>query len=277
MKKILLTMLAACFCTADIMAQEEDDNALRISFRGTGNPVETEHMLEGMHITFSEDGEQMNLSVNDATVTYALDNVSGMSHFCGTPSVSLRANQDPDNLGNWYTTFYSGLEAYTLPEGVKAYTAVVSGDVIKLTAIDGDVLPQGEAVLLYSTQTSDMTMEVADPTLTQKSNDNQFQGVDVQTEQDGDATCYMFSYGQYKLGFYKMNPSMLLAANKAFIRQMAVSVNALRLLFADDADGIEEVGEQRVEWTTVYNLSGQRLDGLRRGVNVVNGKKMIVK
>lgn len=52
--------------------------------------------VESAHITFSDDGEQMSFTVNGATVTYNLDNVSGMSHFNGTPSVSLHANQDPD-------------------------------------------------------------------------------------------------------------------------------------------------------------------------------------
>ena len=237
--------------------------------------------VESAHITFSDDGEQMSFTVNGATVTYNLDNVSGMSHFNGTPSVSLHANQDPDaNSPNFYTTFYSGLEAYTLPEGVKAYTAEVDGETIVLKCIEDDVLPQGEAVLLYSNELQDgnWTMETADPSATTKSTSNQFEGVDVATEQDA-ASYYMLSYGQQKLGFYKMNSSTLLAANKAFIVQStAAPAKAMRMVFAEDVDGFERISNDSANSPTgIYTVGGIHLSKLQKGINIVNGKKVIVK
>lgn len=297
MKKTLFLGFAALCLSASLMAQEANDNALRINFTGTGNPIETEHSLLGTQITFSDDGRSMNLSTNGARATYSLvDRVSGMMTFSGTPSVSLHANEDPTDgqEGKYYTTFYSGLEAYTLPEGVKAYTAKVDGEDIVLTRIEGPltssgqvILPQGEAVLLYSDELQDgnFTMEIADPTSATKSTSNQFCSVDVQTTQEdyGTYNFYMLSYGQKGLGFYRMSDTMMLSANKAFIVQSpSAPAKAMRMVFAEEETGISNVNDGSTSSPTgdndgIYSTSGVRLDKLQRGINIVNGKKIVVK
>lgn len=284
MKKTLFLGFAALCLSASLMAQEANDNALRIHFTGTGNPLETEHSLVGTQITFSEDGRSMKLSTNGATATYSLvDHVSGMMTFSGTPSVSLHANQDPDeNTPNFYTTFYSGLEAYALPEGVKAYTAEISENTVLLTPIEGDILPQGEAVLLYTTEGSEITMVVADGTGVNKSENNKFSGVDVETEQYYSRN-YMLSYGQDGLGFYRMNEDMMLSANKAFLPAAdpaMANIRAFRMVFEDEETGIENINDDdtlRYDNDNIYSVSGIRLNKFQKGINIVNGKKIIVK
>lgn len=283
MKKIILTLLTSLGCSVGLMAQT-DDNALCIHFTGMGNPIETEHMLEGTHITFSGDGENMNLTVNNATVTYDLNNVSGMSHFNGDPQVLLHANQDPDNEGKYYTTFYSGLEAYTMPQGAKAYKASVSDNTIVLTRVadEGEILPQGEAVLLFTEANGGViTMSTTDGTGYVKSDDNVFRGVDVATAQTG--TAHMLSYGQNKLGFYKMGSSMMLTANKAFLpaTPAMVNINAFSMIFDDgEVMGIDITNDNdmlRYDNDDIYSVGGIRRNNLQRGINVVGGKKVMVK
>lgn len=282
MRKTILSLLTALFgCTAGIVAQT-DDNALRINFQGVGNPIETEHLMEGVHITFSDNGEQMHLTVNGSTANYNLDNVSGTTHFSGTPRVQLHANEDPDHDGNYYTTFYSGLEAYTLPDGVKAYTALVEKDdaeetVVRLTAIGGEVLPQGTAVLLHTTQGADFDLTLADGSGLNAPGDNVFSGVDASAAQDAANRYYMLSYGQKLLGFYLMKQDMLLSANKAFLAMSAAAqARALRMVFADgEVDGVENVGAN--ENVNIYNLNGMRLSRTQKGINIVNGNKVIIR
>lgn len=280
MRKSFFAMLALLTCAAGIRAQVPNDNVLHLTFTGAGTPIESEHTLLGSRITFSEDGRQMKLTTNGATVTYNLSNVSGMSHFRGTPTVSLHANEDPDHAGNFYTTFYSGLEAYTLPEGVKAYTAEVAGESVNLSPIDGNVLPQGEAVLLFSSQVDNgnWTMTVADPSSASASDGNAFSGVDAVTSQNGSSNCYMLSYGQNKLGFYKMNADMPLSPNKAFLTTSA-SVKAIRMVFEDmpfGTTGLENIKETG-DGADIYNLQGIRQNRLQKGINIVGDKKIVVK
>ena len=205
------------------------------------------------------------------------------SHFT-EPTFTLHANQDPDNAGNWYTTFYYSHYAYDIPEGVKAYKAMIEvGDaetVVKLTAIEGNVLPKGEAVLLYSDVSGDIEMTIIDNN-DNNDDDNQFCGVDAQTAQEdyGTYNFYMLSYGQNQLGFYKMSDSMMLSANKAFIVQSpGAPAKAMRMVFADDVDGIESISSDSANSPIViFSVSGVRLNKLQNGINIVNGKKIIVK
>lgn len=238
-------------------------------------PIEREHNLEVSSITPTSDG--VVLTVNGQSVTYPFDMLKKMTFFNGTPTVAVTANEDPDNKGNYYSTFYSSLEAYNIPDGVNAYTAEVEGENVKLTKVAGNILPQGEAVLLRSKTTSDMSMTIAD-NMGEKSTGNQFNGVDVSTDQDG-ITHYMLSYGQHKLGFYKMNSAMVLSPNKAFIAlQSNSSAKALRFVFQDDMPtGINDVNADDSHNDKIFNLSGMRLNKMQKGINIVNGKKILVK
>lgn len=256
-----------------------EPTSLAFTFTGEGMPIETQHGLEGVEMTFSEDGEQMTVSVNGSSATYDLNKVGELSHFRGTPSISLHANQDPDSYTpSFYTTFYSGLEAYELPEGVKAYTAKMedSGNetVVRLTTVTGNILPQGEAVLLYTTEGNNITMNVADGNGVDKADVNMFRGVDVATQQ-ASTNNYMLSYGQKGLGFYLMNSSTLLAANKAFLTQPANYAKAMRMVFDDGTTGIEAINDNDNDY--IYSVSGIRLNQLQKGINIVGGKKIVVK
>lgn len=202
------------------------------------------------------------------------------SHFT-EPDFTLHANADPDGSG-YYTTFYNSHYAYTLPSGVKAYTAQIADEegvkVVKLTAIDGNILPMGTAVLLHSTSTGEMLMTISEENGNEPGT-NLFNGVDADTDQ-GNSRNYMLSYGQHGLGFYQMKEDMKLSANKAFLPQSApmAQARALRMVFEDDVTGIANVNDGSANSPTgIYSLSGIHLKKLQKGINIVNGKKIIVK
>ena len=259
------------------MAQD-DPTAMHLSFSGTGVPAECEHYLEDVHITFSDAGDELWFEVNGGQACYPLEMMGSMTFFTGTPQVQLHANEDPDDTGSYYTTFYSGLNPYTLPRGVRAYTAQVSEGyydaTVVLTPIEGGIIPQDEAVLLYSWLGSDITMSVSDEE-GNSSGTNCFSGVDVATDQGG-STNYMLSYGQHGLGFYKMPAEMLLSANKAFLPGSSPGyADGLRMVWGDGgASGMEAVDAEDGD-AAVYSLSGVRLGALQKGINIVNGKKII--
>ena len=46
---------------------------------------------------------------------------------------------------------------------------------------------------------------------------------------------------------------------------------------ASTTDGIRSVDVSSSNDTVIYNLQGVRQDGLRKGVNIVNGKKVVVR
>lgn len=58
----------------------------------------------------------------------------------------------------------------------------------------------------------------------------------------------------------------------------STSARVLRVAHSS-TDGIEQIGNSQLtnENAPIYNLNGQRIEQLQRGVNIVGGKKMMVK
>lgn len=97
--------------------------------------------------------------------------------------------------------------------------------------------------------------------------------------------------GDDHLGFYRfttLNPNgRLIEAGKAYLElegdfSTAIGVKGFRLEFDDWNDiatGIAEMEDGRVakDDATIYNLAGQRVNKPTKGVNIVNGKKVVVK
>lgn len=232
----------------------------------------------------------MSVSSVGVIVTYqATLSINGKDYYDTAVKAELHANQDPSYPSTgYYTTFYDSQRSYTLPAGVKAYAADFSNDeyadaVVMLTPIEGNILPHHEAVLLHSNTTGDMQL-IETSEEGNRPEVNHFRGVDEDTEQ-AYKDYYMFSYGQYGLGFYRMVEGTTLAAHKAYLQHqrpdMAV-VRAFRIVFGDgDVTGLDIINDDSSAGTEqgqpIYNLQGVRLSELQEGINIVNGKKVVVK
>lgn len=196
------------------------------------------------------------------------------------------AKEDPDNKTTYYTTFYDSEFAYIIPAGITAYTATISSSNLIMSPIEGGIIPAGEGVLLKFNDDEDShdwyniphlgmfymsrTLQSAD-----KNPANVLTGSDTDTTAPDD--CYILSYGQSGLGFYRYSGS--LTANKAYLTIPAGAARALNMVFGDDeTDGINNVdADENGNSATIYNLSGIRLNQIQNGINIVNGKKVIIK
>ncbi len=76
-----------------------------------------------------------------------------------------------------------------------------------------------------------------------------------------------------------MQEGSTVAEGKAYLEVAKPGVKGFAFSFADQADGINEVNGQ---WSTangqsIYNLAGQRIQKMQKGINIVNGKKVVLK
>lgn len=80
------------------------------------------------------------------------------------------------------------------------------------------------------------------------------------------------------VGFYKASGNGTLAAHKAYLDLSRSSFNAREFLGFnfDEATGINEVNATSNNGV-IYNLQGVRQNQLQKGINIVNGKKVLVK
>jgi len=159
--------------------------------------------------------------------------------------MNLRANEDPNNEGDFYTTFFDGLNKYELPSGVEAYVGTLSGDELLLTKIaeGGQVIPNDNAVILKASVNKFALHKSEASPVSVASND--LDGTDDEID-EAPANCYVLSghsneeqdeeYTYRYLGFYQFTGTI--PAHKAYLTISSSAPKRIRLVF-DSATGID--------------------------------------
>ncbi|MBQ0074201.1 MAG: hypothetical protein KBT34_08390 [Prevotella sp.] len=192
--------------------------------------------------------------------------------------VGIHANEDPDNAGDYYATFYDSQSEYSVKEGTKAYTGIVDGDVLNMTAEADNIIPAGEGVLLKG-NTADVILTLSD-TEKEQTPGNALTGSDSNIT--APANSYIFTYAQKGLGFYKYAAGKSLAAHKAYLVNASGVKGGFSLSFDGTPTGTVQIenGEWEMENSLpadIYNLQGVRMNRLQKGINIVKGMKMYIK
>ena len=80
-----------------------------------------------------------------------------------------------------------------------------------------------------------------------------------------------------QVGFWKSTPGTTIKAGKAYLEpETTGETTGVKAFFfsGDDATGIANV-EKTIENGIIYNLAGQRISKMQKGINIVNGKKVL--
>lgn len=164
-----------------------------------------------------------------------------------------------------YATMYDTTTGYELNGDVEAYVANLKNTWLDLTEIEN--VPAGTPVVLKGTYYNKLAQEL--PAINVA---NALKGTDAATEADG--TMYVLAEVDGKVGFYKADGTI--APGKAYY-QSAAGVKAF-YFDGDDATAIEEIeagtAGADVEGS-VYNVAGQRIRKMQKGINIVSGKKVV--
>ena len=167
-----------------------------------------------------------------------------------------------------YSTFYSQESAFAITGEVTAYAGLLNGNVLKLVPVADNRIPAGSAVIIKgepgTAYTAVKTQEVA--TIPQ----NDLQGSDGTVV--GNGSIYVLANKDNKIGFYLLNDGDKVPAGKAYLNNGA---NAKAIYFQDETTGILNRQAYVNEAKTIYNLSGQRIREMHKGINIVNGQKIL--
>ena len=260
----------------------EMPTVLHINFAEGSAPIEKEHYMTASKFTLDEDCNVV-LTVNDNSVTYPWDMAGKITLFKGAPAVELKANKDP-NGSEYYTTFYSSLEAYTIPEGVKAYTATLDegqDGVIHLNEVKDDIIPAETAVVLIS-ESGSYSAHASDYAISETEEERGIlKGIDVEIPVPDD-NCYVLS-GTSKLGmglYPWTGTGKTLAANKAYLQLTSASpAKAFTFVFDEETTSIHnsQFIIHNSENDAMYNLNGVRVNDSYKGIVIKNGKKTLNK
>lgn len=248
----------------------------------------------GEMFRFYKDGGQKNIYLYKKSAT-----TGGATYSDFTTLVSCKIS-----ISEYGATSFSVPMTYTIPEGIIGKTITLKKKVDSRGEgfyqlnyhedfKEGDVVPAGEALVLYGEE-GDYEVIYGGTTDTELKEDNLLHA--VYTEQDGKfLTTYEYDnkddYYYYKLttknkanfGWYFGNttgdPFLMSRKDRAYLvisRATATSVRGFTLAEGEEDDittGINDV-ETYAEGS-IFNLQGIRQNTLQKGINIVNGKKVI--
>lgn len=191
-----------------------------------------------------------------------------------------------------YATFVAKAAVDFSDSNIKAYIAEAKDGATGVTFTRMYKIPANTGVLLYkeggATEEIPVTTESTDYVAS-----NVFApgtGAAVASETQETVNDEQHTFHNYILnniggvvGFYKANGQMV-AKNRAYIRIdtniWGGSSNNIKEFitlpgFEDDATGIKEEIRMKSEESAIYNVAGQRINKLQKGINIVNGKKVL--
>ena len=194
-----------------------------------------------------------------------------------------------------YSTLYYGTKNLIVPTGMEAYTVKVTTQVERSKTYNaGDVIPAGTGVVLHA-EAGTYTFNVSTSAGEADAN-NMLRGSDEKATTTGGTYYYALTLNANKdidsAGFYWMVAGggayqagahkAYLALNQTFTELANGSTNGVKGFLAlpeADTDAINAIdnGQLTVDSSVIYNIAGQRINKLQRGVNIVNGKKVLVK
>ena len=176
-----------------------------------------------------------------------------------------------------YATYASDNALDFTGKSIEAYYATQNGtNGVNFTRIYK--VPAREGVLLHNPSGA-TTLDI--PVATAKDNvpGNVFKrgtGVAVASDVETTKHNYILNNGASGLGFYHA-AGQTVAVNKAYIQiNEGAGVKGFIALPGSEETAVEAV-KAETEDGVIFNLAGQRVQKLQRGINIINGKKVVVK
>jgi len=177
-----------------------------------------------------------------------------------------------------YSTMYNIHSDVTIPDGVEAYAGVINGDEwLHLDPISEKVKASTPVILKLAEGTEAGLFNFMPTTGASAAESNDLLGSDGSVEGNGSSIYALANLGDPAVvGFYLVNDGVTVPAGKAYLNTDA-GVKGFTFVFDDDATSINEELRMKNEESeaSIFNLAGQRIQKMQRGINIVNGKKIL--
>lgn len=196
--------------------------------------------------------------------------------------VSLdRINTTEVAIGSSGYTTLTLIHSAEVPTETKAYTATINNGSIELTEVRQ--LAKGVGYIIWSKNGTSGTYNFkAAKKAVEEPSENMMKGVLKNTTLNGDGSIYLLSLYKGVVGFRCLgNNTYNLPAGKAYLQSTGSSESVERdfLNFGGDETDIEDPKEDEIinsRNNTTYNLAGQKLNAPQKGLNIVDGKLVLL-
>ena len=166
-----------------------------------------------------------------------------------------------------YATQFIPATDVTIPAGVEAFAGKVSGNFLSLIPIEGAISKEDAVVV----KGSEGFYSFVPTTGATPAAQNDLAASTAPTVANG--TQYCLANGLEGVGFYIVTANTTIPAGKAYL---VVSSGVKEFYgFEDDATGISVPSVTSESSANIYNIAGQRINKMQRGINIINGKKIL--
>ncbi len=161
---------------------------------------------------------------------------------------------------------------------VSAYTAEAGTDNVVLTKISDGRVPSGVGVILYSETAGTYDIPVTDATPTVTDTGLSISNGTDATKENG---IYVLGKKNNNVGFYRWVGDASLVSGRVYLAPTASSAREyLSFLFDDETAGIKNVNNNHNvnvnHNDNYYDLQGRHVEHPKRGLYIVNGKKVFI-
>ncbi len=168
-----------------------------------------------------------------------------------------------------YATFVAPCDVDFTGNDAKAKAATFDGEYVQLA--DVTTVPAGTAVVVKAEEGTYTVPATTDAVLGATN-----ELVAATADVTADDTQYILAKQGEEVGFYKATGTI--AAGKGYlVISGEAGIKGFYPFAADDATGINEVNGQwsMINGQPIYNLAGQRIQKIQKGINIVGGKKIL--
>lgn len=206
---------------------------------------------------------------------------------------SFRAYRITEADASYNLTLATGQQYATLcvpfyaevPEGITLYSnsSVDANGVLELTEITSPAfIEPGKPYIVEAVAGTYDFSNTSILTSTETTHEGNLYGVVANGGETVPAGSYVLARNKTtgKQGFFRTNGTVTCPQYKCYLTLPATSPTAAKELYFDNegtTTGIEAIFGGENEEVVIYDLSGKRLSRLQKGVNIVNGHKVIVK
>ena len=226
------------------------------------------YQTEPLTVTVTDGKLSLGIKSLEGCPTTAYIGFNGIKLYCiGAAEESPISVTVSDAL---YATYVAPCDVDFTGCEVSAFAAQVNDTYVHLEPVT--TVPEGTAVVVKAAEAGTYTINSATSASPVAGNDliAATEGVNA------DGTQYVLAKVDEVVGFYKVTEGTTIPAGKGYI-VISSPVKAFYGFDEDDATGISDLNVDLKFNETIYNLAGQRLLKLQKGINIVKGKKIAIK
>ena len=167
-----------------------------------------------------------------------------------------------------YATYVAPCDVDFTGSDAEAFTVTINEQTGCATLNPVTAVPAGTAVVVKAEKAGTYAAYKAEGAVLTANNEL----IAATEEVVADGTQYILAQVDGAVGFNKATSGTTIAAGKGYLVITGANVKAF-YPFGDDATGISGIFASKDD--VIYNLAGQRIGKAQKGVNIVNGKKIL--